>query len=132
MDDLNLADRNTQTAGDELRERGLVALAVAVRSREDLDGADRIDPDFGGFPQAHAGAETADRFRRRDAAGLDVAGDADAAELAFALRLRLARREAGVIDRLHRGIQRGAETADVIGHDDGRLMRKLRDEIVAA
>ena len=50
MDDLNLADRNTQTAGDELRERGLVALAVAVRSREDLDGADRIDSDFGGFP----------------------------------------------------------------------------------
>ena len=39
--------------------------------------------------------------------------------------LRLARREAGVIDRLHRRIQRGAEIADVIGHDHRRLMREI-------
>ena len=101
-----------------------MALAVAVRTGEDFDGADRIDADLGGFPQADAGAEAADRLRRRDAAGLDVAGDADAAQLAFGLGLRLAGGEAGVVDRLHRGIQRGAEIADVIGHDHGRLVRE--------
>jgi hypothetical protein len=73
-----------------------MALAMAVRARQHLDGADRIDADFGGFPQADAGAERADSRRRRDAAGLDIAGEADAAQLAvaaFALRLR---REAGL------------------------------------
>ena len=29
-----------------------MALTVAVRTREDFDGADRIDADFGRFPQA--------------------------------------------------------------------------------
>ena len=132
MDDLHLADRNAEALGDELAEGRLMALAVAVRSRQDLDGADRIDAHFGGFPQADAGAEAADRFRRRDAAGLDVAGDADAAQLAFGLGFRLARREAGVIDRLHRGVERGIKVADVIGHDHGRLVRELRDEVLAA
>ena len=128
----DLADRNAKAFGDQLAEGRLVALAVAVRTRQDLDGADRIDADFGGFPQADAGAEAADRLRGRDAAGLDVAGEADAAQLAFRLRLGLARREAGIIDRLHRGVERGAEIADVIGHDDGRLVRELRDEVLAA
>ena len=109
-----------------MRECRLVALAVAVRPGQDFDGADRIDPHFRGFPQADAGAEAADRLRRRDAAGLDVAGDADAAQLAFALCLRLARGEAGIVDRLHRRIQRGAEVADVVGHDHRGLVRKLR------
>ena len=48
--------------------------------------------------------------------------------LAFALR----RREAGVIDRLHRGVERRTEIADVIGHDHGRLVREGRDEVLAA
>ena len=122
VDDLHLADRNAETFRDQLRKRRLVALAVAVRARQDLDGADRIDADFRGFPQADAGAEAADRLRRRDAAGLDVAGDADAAQLAFGFGFRLAGREAGVVDRLHRGVERGAEIADVIGHDDRRLV----------
>src|SRR5579862_2367490 len=101
MHDLHLADRNAEAFGDQLRECRLVALAVAVRTGENFDGTDRIDTDLGGFPQADAGAETADRFRRRDAASLDVAGDADAAELAFGLGLGLARGKAGIIDRLH-------------------------------
>ena len=125
VDDLHLADRNAETLGDQLREGGLVALAVAVRAGEDFDGADRIDADFGGFPQADAGAQAADRFRGRDAAGLDVAGEADAAQLAFGLGLLLARGEAGVVDRLQRDVERRAEIADVIGHDHGRLMREI-------
>ena len=71
---------------DELREGRLVALAVAVRAGQHLDRADGVDPHFGRFPQADAGAERADRRRRRDAAGLDVAAHADAAQLAAAWR----------------------------------------------
>ena len=100
MDDRDLADRNTQPLGDQLREGRFVTLAVAVRTREDFNGADRIDADLGGFPQADAGAQTADRFGGSDAAGLDVAGEADATQLAFLLGLLLARRKAGVVDRL--------------------------------
>ena len=109
-----------------------MTLAVAVRTGEDFDGADGIDADFGGFPQAHAGAEAADRFRGRDAAGLDVAGEADAAQLALFPGLVFARGEAGIVDRLQRRIERGAEIAGVVGHDDRRLIRKLRDKILAA
>ncbi len=50
VDDLDLADRNPEPPGDELRESRLVALAVAVRASQDLDGADRIDTDLSGFP----------------------------------------------------------------------------------
>src|SRR5258708_35325555 len=70
VDNLHLADRNAETFCDQLRERGLVALTVAVRTGQDFDGADWIDADFRRLPQADAGAEAADRFRGRDAAGL--------------------------------------------------------------
>jgi hypothetical protein len=62
MDDRDLVDGDTQAIGNELTEGRLMALAVAVRAREDLDGADRVDAYFRGFPQADAGAEAADRF----------------------------------------------------------------------
>ena len=79
-----------------------MALAMAVRAGQDLDGADRVDPNLGRFPQAHAGAERTHSGRRRDAAGLDVAAHADAAELAAVLGFRLARGKAVIVRRLHR------------------------------
>ena len=39
-----------------------MALAVAVRTGQDFDGADRVDADLGGFPQADAGPQAADRL----------------------------------------------------------------------
>src|SRR5262249_54926566 len=125
--DRDLADRNAQPLGDQLAERRLVTLAVAMRAREHLDGADRIDADLRRFPQTDAGAETADRLRGRDAAGFDVAGYAEAAQLAFGFRLGLARRETGVIDRLHGGIKGSMEVAGVVGHNDRRLVWEARD-----
>src|SRR5450432_2575177 len=119
MDDLHLADRNAEALRNQLAESRLMTLAVTVRTGEDFDGADRIDAHFGGFPQADAGAEAADRLRGRDAAGLDVAGETDAAQLAFRLGFGLARGEAGIVDRLQRNVERGAEIADVVGHDHG-------------
>jgi hypothetical protein len=43
MDDRDLIDGDAEPVSDELREGRLMALAVAVRSRQHLDGADRID-----------------------------------------------------------------------------------------
>src|SRR5258708_37305890 len=123
VDDLHLAYRTAEAVRDQLREGGCVALAVAVRTGEDFDRADRIDADFRGFPQAHAGAEAADRFRGRDAAGLDVAGDPDAAQLALLPGLIFARGEAGVVDRVPRRRERSAGIAGAGGREDARLIR---------
>ena len=109
-----------------------MTLPVAVRAGQDFDGADRIDPHLCGFPEADAGTEAAHRFRRSDTAGFDVAGEADTAQLTFAFCLGLPRREAGIVNGLERGIERGIKVADVVRHDDGRLMREHRDEILAA
>src|SRR4051812_37761752 len=122
MDDRDLADGNAEALSDELAERGFVTLAVAVRSGEDLDGADRVDPHLRGFPQADAAPYAPARLRRRDPAGFYLARHADAAQLAFRLRLGLASGEAGIVDCLHCGVERGIKVADVIGHDHGRLV----------
>ena len=64
-----------------------VALAVGVRSSEDFDRACWINTHFRGFPQADTGAERADRLARRNAAGLDVGGEAEPAQLAVTLEV---------------------------------------------
>jgi hypothetical protein len=92
-----VSSRHAEPVGYELGEGGLVALAVAVRAGQDLNRADRIDTHFRRFPQADAGAERTDRLRRRNAAGLDVAAHADAAQLAAAFGFRLAGGKAIVV-----------------------------------
>ena len=103
-----------------------------VRAGQHLDGADRVDPHLGRFPQADAGAERAHRGRRRDAAGLDVGGEADAAQLAVAGALALALAEVLVVGHLQRLVERGGVVARVVHHDDRRLVRELPDEVLAA
>src|SRR5579871_1666831 len=101
-----------------------MALTVAVRAGQHLDGADRIDAYLRRFPKADAGPEASDRLRGRNAAGLDVAGEANAPQFPFGLRLGLASGKTGVIDRLQRRVQRSAEIPCVIGKDHRRLMRE--------
>ena len=84
MNDRDIVDRNAEPLRNQLRKRRLVALPV-VGAGENFDGAGRIDAHLGGFPQADAGAERADRLRRRDAAGFDIGRQADAAQFAVAL-----------------------------------------------
>ena len=117
-------------AGDDLRERRLVALAVAVRAGEDGDGAGRVDAHLAGLEQAGPRAERAGDVRRRDAAGLDVAGVAEAALLALGLRRRLARLEAGDVGHLDRLVEVGRVVADVVGQADRRRVREAGDEVL--
>ena len=71
MHDRHLADRNAEPLRDQLCECRLVALAVAMRTGENLDRADRIDANLCELPQADASYETAHRFRRSNPTGLD-------------------------------------------------------------
>src|SRR6185312_1138977 len=62
MDDRDLLDRDSEAARNHLGEGRLMTLAVAVRTGQDFDGADGIDPHLRGLPETDAGAETADGF----------------------------------------------------------------------
>ncbi|MCY1306023.1 hypothetical protein D9M70_558550 [compost metagenome] len=50
MHDVDAVNRNAEAVGDELGKGGLVALAVAVRAGQHLDGADSVDAHFRRFP----------------------------------------------------------------------------------
>jgi len=65
MDDGNLLQGNAEAMRDELRKSCLMALAVAMRSRQHFDRANRIDAHFRRFPEPDARAE---RANRRDGA----------------------------------------------------------------
>ena len=132
VDDIDLVDIDTKTLRDQLGEGGLVALAMAVRAGQHLDRAGRIDAHFRRFPQADAGAERADRLRGSDAAGLNIAREADAAQLALLGALALALVEAFVVSHFQRLVERGGVIADIVVHDDRRLVREALDVILLA
>src|SRR5262249_5411841 len=130
--DADVVERNAEPIGDDLRERGLVALTVRVAAGENLDRASRVDPHLGRLPQADAAAERAHCLARRDPAGLDIGREADAAQLAVARGFALAFAEAAVVGDLQRLLERGMIVARVVGHDHRRLMRKLLDYVLFA
>ena len=134
VDDLDALDRDAEPVGDELGEGRLVPLAVAVRSGEDRDAAGRMDPDLGAFVEPGARAERAGDGRGRDAAGLDIGGDADAAQLAARRRLAAPGLEALIVGGLQRQLERRQVIAAVVLQRDRRLVRigVLRDEVAAA
>ena len=78
VDDVDVLDRDAEPRRDDLRERRLVALAVAVRAGEHRHAAGRMHAHFARLEQSRARAERAGDVRRRDAAGLDVRRVADA------------------------------------------------------
>ena len=131
VDDGDVVASECRGGGDELREGRLVALAVAVRAGQNLDRADHIDPHLGRFPQPDARAERSRRLRGREAARLDIGGNADAPQLALRGGRRLARAHAFVVGELQRLVERLRVVADVVGENDRRLMREGRDEVLA-
>src|SRR2546427_12980832 len=87
--------RNTEAIGHHLTERGLVSLPVGVRTGEHGHLAGRMHADFARFEEARARAERSGDVRRRDSAGLDVAGIAQAAQLAASRRIGFSSLEPG-------------------------------------
>ncbi len=86
--DVDVVDRDAEPRRDDLRERRLVALAVAVRAGEDRDAAGRVHAHLARLEQPGARAERAGDVRRREPAGLDVRRVADARAACRASRLR--------------------------------------------
>src|SRR5262249_499302 len=130
--DADVVERDAEPLGHDLREGRLVALTMLVTAGENFDRAGGIDAYLRRFPQPNAAAERADRLARRDAAGLDIGREADAAQLVVGGGFTLALAETGVVRDLQRLFERRVVIARVIGHDHRRLMRKLLDEIFLA
>ena len=103
-------------------------LCEPVRTSTEPVGLTRTSADS---HKPDAGAERADRLRRRDAAGLDIGREADAAQLAVARGFALALAEALDVGKLQRLLQRGVIVAGVVGHDHRRLVREGLDEVLA-
>ena len=110
-----------------------MALAVTEGADQDFDGADRVDLDLGHFPHADAAAERpGGRRGRSDAAGLDVAGETDAAELAVLRRFRLPRLDAGVVGGLQRLVEEPVIIAGIVFPEDRGLIGEVVDEVLPA
>ena len=131
MDDLDAADIDAELVGNDLREGGVVALAVAVRSGEDIHRPGGIDANRCRFIEPTR-APRAPPPRRGDAAGLDIARQADTAVLAARRGFGPAGLEALVVDHVQRLVQRRLVIADVILQRHRRLVREgvLRDEFI--
>src|SRR3546814_15174670 len=79
------------------------------------------------FPEADAGPQRAHHRRGRDTAGLDVGGDADAAQLALGFGGLAALRKALVVDHLQGLVHRLVVVADVVLQGEiGRESRRGR------
>ena len=134
VDDLDVLERHAELVDDELRKGRLVPLAVAVGAGHHLADAGMGEADLGALPKTDASAERADHGRRRDAAGLDVAGEADAAELALGLRSGTATGKVGVVRKLQRLVEMGLVVAGVVGERHRRVVGELvrLDEVLTA
>ena len=98
--DIDLVEGKAEAVRHELGEGRLMALAMAVRPGEDGDAAGRVHAHLGGLVEAGARAELAGHHRGRHGAGLDIGGDADAAQLAARRRFLAALLEARVVGGL--------------------------------
>ena len=132
MLDRDVLERDAQLVGHDLRERGLVALAMAVAAGEDGDLAGGMHAHLAGLEQAGARAQGAGDARWRDAAGLDVGRVAEAALQALGRAGRLARFEAGDVGELDRARHRRLVVAGVVGQADRRRVGEGLDEVAPA
>src|SRR5437763_1247092 len=100
-----------------------------MRAGEHRHRACRVHSDLTGFEEARARAEAASDVRRRDAAGLDVAGIAQSAQFPAPERLLASVLEARDIGDLQSRTERRLVVAGVVAQRDGRLIRELADEV---
>src|SRR5687768_5933521 len=109
-----------------------MALAVGMRAGHHLHLAGVGEAYLGTLPQADSGAQSTDDRRGGDAAGLDVAGEANPAQLAALLRLGFAARETLIVGQLQRPVERRLVVTDVVGECHRRSVGEgiLWDEVL--
>src|SRR5438105_8667047 len=103
-----------------------------MRAGEYGHGAGRMHADFSGLEKTGARAQASGHVRWRDAAGLDVAGVAQAAQLALPEGFFLSPLESRNVGHLHHRIEGRLVVTGVVAERDPRLIGKLADEVVAA
>ena len=132
MDDVHRFDRNTQTGGDHLGKRRLMALAVAVRAGEHGHAAGGVHAHFAAFEQARTRTQGAGDIAGRQAAGLDVAGVANAAQQALGGTGGFALLKPGGVAQALGGCQAAQVVARVVLQRHRRLVRPGIDEVALA
>ena len=120
-DEPDAVERHAEPFGDQLREAGLVPLALRHGADRDLDDALGLHHHLG-------------LLARRAGRGVDVVGDADAAAFAARLRLGAAGREAGPVAEPQHPLHAVVVLAAVVDHAErvGVRHRAFRHEVAAA
>ena len=120
LHEIDLLERNAGSFVQNLREGGLVALAVRLGAHVHVDAAALGEFDFGGF-------------RRIPENCFDIVAKADAPESAFRLGFASPRRKPGNIRLRFRALQDLVEVADIEGLIRKIQIRKLfgRNEVLA-
>ncbi len=116
----HVVDIDAQFVGRDLRERGLLALAMRRSAGQHRHFAGRIDLDRGAFPSAGRRGR-----RRTERADLAVSGEADAHQTSLLPRFGLFLAQLRIIHQLQRLLQRGFIVAAVVGQSGGGGERKL-------
>ncbi len=121
--DLDVGDREAELLGDDLGERRLVPLALALDAEPGDDLAGRMHPDLARVE--HLDAQDVEIVRRPGSHDLGEAADADAHELAALTLLRLLPAEPGVVDHVHGLLEGGRVVPRVVRPAGRRLVREL-------
>ena len=79
MHNVDIANWDAQLFGNDLGESRVMALTMAVRASEYRYCTGWINPHHGAFVKANPATKCANNRRWGDAAGLDIAGQANAA-----------------------------------------------------
>ena len=105
---------------------------MAVRACEHRDAACGVHANFAALEQTCASAQCASHIAWGQAASFDVARVTNTAQLAFGRTGSFASREARHVAQFVGVVHEGVEIAGVVLQSHWRLVRKLRDEVLAA
>ena len=132
-DDLDVLDRDAELVRHDLRERGLLALAVRLPADIGADDPRRVDAHDRRVVQAAAEPDRPRHLRGTEAADLAVGRDADAEVPPLLATLGLVTPEFLVVDHLQGFVERALIVPRVVGDAGGDGVGKLvlGDQVLA-
>ena len=125
MHDVHIGHRHAQPIRDQLRQRRLMPLAMAMRARQHGDRAGGMHADHPHLIQPRPRTQRSHHRRGCYAAGLNIGGNTNAPQFSMGSRRSPPRLKTRPIRSLHRHIQRREIIAAVILQRDRRLVREL-------